>query len=289
MAKQYGRRDFSSELVQRIADIIERNPGLKRTPLSRRVCEALDWRSADGRLCEMACRVTMMRLHADGLIELPPSQIRQPRRAARFEATAATDAQPSISTAVHALAPLQMRIVQGRAAESRLWNEFIARYHYLGYTPMSGQQLRYSVYAGDQLVALLGFAAAAWKLADRERYVGWTDTQRRAQLHRVVNNTRFVILPWVQCPGLASKVLGMAARRLAKDWQQRYGFAPVLLETFVESPRHKGTCYRAANWQLVGRTTGRGKTSATHAPQLPAKDVWLYPLRPDFRRLLVGQ
>ena len=293
MAKQYGRRDFGPELVQRIADIIERHPGVKRTPLSRLVCEGLDWRGVDGRLCEMACRVTMLRLHADGQITLPPSQIRQPRRAARFEPTTATDAQPAIRVAVHELAPLhmplQLRIVQGRGTESRLWNEFIARYHYLGYTPMSGQQVRYSVYAGEQLVALLGFAGAAWKLADRERYVGWTDAQRRAQLHRVVNNTRFLILPWVQCPGLPSKVLGAAARRLPNDWQHRYGFKPVLLETFVESPHHKGTCYRAANWQLVGRTTGRGKTSTNHAVQLSPKDVWLYPLRPDFRRLLARQ
>jgi len=116
--------------------------------------------------------------------------------------------------------------------------------------------------------------------------VGWSDEQRRSRLHRVVNNTRFLILPWVQCCGLASKVLGMAARRLPRDWKQRYGFEPVLLETFVESPRHKGTCYRAANWQLVGRTAGRGKTSATHAAQLPSKDVWMYPLRQDFRRVL---
>ncbi|MCO4094881.1 MAG: DUF4338 domain-containing protein [Acidovorax sp.] len=148
--------------------------------------------------------------------------------------------------------------------------------------------LRYSVYAGGQLVALISFAAAAWRLADRERYVGWTDAQRRSGLHRVVNNTRFLILPWVHSPGLASKVLGMAARRLPADWQQRYGFAPVLLETFVESPRHKGTCYRAANWQQVGRTTGRGKTSTDHAAQLPAKDVWLYPLRKDFRAVLAA-
>ena len=115
----------------------------------------------------------------------------------------------------------------------------MARYHYLGYTPMSGQQLRYSVYAGEQLVALISFAAAAWRLADRERYVGWTDAQRRSGLHRVVNNTRFLILPWVHSPGLASKVLGMAARRLPADWQQRYGFAPVLLETFVARVRHQ--------------------------------------------------
>jgi hypothetical protein len=288
MAKQYGRRDFSAELVQRIAGVIEQHPGLKRTPLSRKVCEALDWRAADGRLCEMACRVTLLRLDADGLIKLPPSQIRQPRRRASFAATAATDPQAGIDAAVHELAPLSVRVVQGRGEESRLWNEFMARYHYLGYTPMSGQQLRYSVYAGEQLVALLGFGAAAWKLADRERFVGWSDERRRSRLHRVVNNTRFLILPWVQCRGLASKVLGMVARRIPADWQQRYGFAPVMLETFVESARHKGTCYRAANWQRVGQTTGRGKTSTSHAAQLPIKDVWLYPLTKDFRQVLAG-
>jgi len=174
MARQYGLRDFSPELVQRIAAIIASHPGMKRTPLSRRVCDELDWRAADGRLCEMACRVALLRLHADGLIALPPSQIGQPRRRARFEPTAASDAQPPIEAAVHELPALQLRVVHGRGQDSRLWNEFIARYHYLGYTPMSGHQLRYSVYAGAQLVALLGFAAAAWKLADRERYIGWS-------------------------------------------------------------------------------------------------------------------
>ena len=142
MAKQYGVRDFSPALVQRIAEIIERHPGMKRTPLSRRICEVLDWRGAGGRLCEMACRVTMLRLQADGLIQLPPSQIRQPRQRACFAPTALTDPQPAITVAVHELAPLHMRIVQGRGDDSRLWNEFMARYHYLGCTPMSGQQLR---------------------------------------------------------------------------------------------------------------------------------------------------
>lgn len=289
MTKQYGRSDFSAELVERIAGIIARHPGMKRTPLSRQVCEELDWRSADGRLCEMSCRVTLLRLHADGLIELPPSQVRQPRRRATFLPSAQTDPQAAIEVPVHELPPLSMRIVQGRAEDSRLWNEFMARYHYLGYTPMSGQQLRYAVYAGDQLVALLGFAAAAWKLADRERFVGWTPEQRRAHLRHVVNNTRFLILPWVQCRGLASKVLAMASRRLPRDWKERYGFEPVLPETFVENPRHKGTCYRAANWTCVGRTAGRGKTDTSRTAQLPTKDIWLYPLRPDFKHILTRQ
>lgn len=145
MAKHYGIRDFSPTLVQRIAEVIARHPGMKRLPLSRVICEALDWRGADGRPCEMACRVTMLRLQADGLIQLPPSQICQPRRRAYFAPTALSDPQAAITAAVHELAPLHMRIVQGRGADSRLWSETVARYHYLGYTPMSGQQLRYSV------------------------------------------------------------------------------------------------------------------------------------------------
>jgi hypothetical protein len=288
MAKHYGIRDFSPALVQRIAEIIERHPGMKRTPLSRVICEALDWRSTDGRLCEMACRVTMLRLQADGLIQLPPSQIRQPRRRACFAPTALSDPQLAITAAVHEIAPLSMCIVQGRGADSRLWNEIMARYHYLGYTPLSGSQIRYNVYAGEQLLALLSFGASAWKLADRERFIGWTPEQRQKNLQLIVNNARFLILPWVQSKGLASKILALAARRLPVDWQLRYGYRPVLLETFVESPRHKGTCYRAANWQLVGKTVGRGKKSTVHEQVLPTKDIWLYPLRRDYAAVLRG-
>ena len=151
---------------------------------------------------------------------------------------------------------------------------------------MSGSQIRYSVYAGDRLVALLSFGASAWKLADRERFIGWTHEQRQKNLQLVVNNARFLILPWIQSKGLASKILAMAARRLPVDWLARYGYQPVMLETFVESPRHKGTCYKAANWQLVGRTLGRGKKSTAHEQVLPTKDIWLYPLRRDFQTLL---
>ena len=151
---------------------------------------------------------------------------------------------------------------------------------------MPGHQIRYSVYAGEQLVALISFGASAWKLADRDRFIGWNAEQRRNNLPFVVNNTRFLVLPWVRSKGLASKILAMAARRILADWPSRYGYAPVMLETFVEIPRHKGTCYKAANWQRVGQTKGRGKTSTSHTPTLPTKHIWLYPLRPDFRSSL---
>lgn len=284
--KRYSGREFSPDDLQAIAHLIELNPALKRTPLSRLVCEQLNWRRPDGRLREMSCRVAMLRMQADGLITLPASQIPKPRRRAQFIATPATDEQPVLVAAVHELPALSLRIIDGRGAASRLWNEYVARYHYLGYTPMSGSQIRYSVYAGDRLVALLSFGASAWRLADRERFIGWNHQQRQKNLQLIVNNARFLILPWIQSKGLASKILALAARRLPVDWQARYGYRPVMLETFVESPRHKGTCYKAANWQLVGRTAGRGKKSTDHQQVLPTKDIWLYPLRRDFAAAL---
>jgi hypothetical protein len=286
MNKRYCGRVFTQEELDAIVELMAQNPQLKRAPLSRRVCEMLDWRRPDGRLSDMSCRVAMLRMQADGLITLPPSQMPRPRRRAQFDPTPATDAQGAIDMPVHALDALRLEVVAGVGAASKLWNEYVARYHDLGYTPMSGSQIRYNVYAGDRLVALLSFGASAWKLADRERFIGWNHDQRQNNLQLVVNNTRFLVLPWVQSKGLASKILAIAARRLPKDWQQRYGYQPVLLETFVETPRHKGTCYKAANWTRVGKTTGRGKKSLSHHQALPVKDIWLYPLRPDFATIL---
>ena len=233
----------------------------------------------------MTCRVALLRMQAHGLITLPPSQMPGGRGRPHFPATAATDAQIPLLRPVHELAALTLRPVLGTPA-SRLWNEYIARYHYLGYTPMSDSQMRYNVFVGEQLVALLSFGASAWKLGPREQFIGWPESQRLKNLQLVVNNVRFLILPWVQSKGLASKILSKVARQLPNDWQLRYGYRPVLLETFVESPRQRGTCHKAANWVHVGQTTGRGKKSAVHHQIIPIKDIWLYPLRRDFATVL---
>lgn len=283
---RYCARTFTDEELRAIAQMIEQAPQMKRAELSRRACEYLGWVRPDGSLKDMTCRVAMLRMHADGLITLPASQLRGPRRRPAFPPTPATDAQPVLCAPVHELAPLSARAVRAGDPGSRLWNEYMARYHYLGYTAMSGAQLRYNVYAGEQLVALLSFGASAWKLAERDRFIGWTEAQRLRNLQRVVNNARFLILPWIQSKGLASKILAMAARQLPRDWHQRYGYRPVLLETFVESPRHRGTCYKAANWIHVGKTVGRGKKSRVHTQIVPIKDIWLYPLRRDFGAIL---
>ena len=281
----YCGREFSADDIQTNKQLIEQHPGLKRSPLSRRLCELFDWLKPNGELKDMTCRVALMRMQRDGLIQLPPSQIPVQRRRAHFPATVATDPQTPINLPVHELAPLRLKPV-GLPAHSRLWNEYVQRYHYLGYTPMSGAQIRYDIFAGDQLVALLSFGASAWKLSSRERFIGWQEPGRKKNLQLVVNNARFLILPWIKSKGLASKVLALSARQLPGDWLTRYGYRPVLLETFVETQRHRGTCYKAANWIHVGQTTGRGKKSTINTQPVPIKDIWLYPLRQNFRATL---
>jgi hypothetical protein len=167
-----------------------------------------------------------------------------------------------------------------------LWNELIERHHYLRYKPLPGAQLRYLVFSGSHLLAALGFGASAWKVAPRDRWIGWSAEERRHNLHLVVNNARYLILPWIRSPNLASRILAGVARQLPRDWESRYHYSPVLLETFVERERFQGTCYRAANWMHVGHTQGRGKLDRQGQRLLPVKEIFLYPLRRDFRRRL---
>jgi len=227
----------------------------------------------------------MLRMQDDELIQLPPPRCKRPQ--SRIQFTTATEPEKKILTPVHYLPPLQLKSVIKRE-DSRLWNEFIHRYHYLGYKSLPGAQLRYFVIAEQQILALLGFGASAWQCAPRDRYIGWNHDQRKKNLHLIVNNARFLILPWVQSKNLASKILAQAAKRIPDDWQQRYAYRPVLMETFVEKKRFTGTCYKAANWRYMGETKGRGKLGPAGKKSVPIKDIWLYPLKPDFKYLLAN-
>jgi hypothetical protein len=170
--------------------------------------------------------------------------------------------------------------------DARLWKEYIHRYHYLGYRPLAGAQLRYFIQSPIGLLGALSFSAAAWKIAPRDQWIGWNDTQRRQNLQLIVGNSRFLIFPWVKSKNLASKILALAARQLPADWQLKHGYSPVLLETFVETQRFSGTCYKAAGWIYVGQTQGRGKCDRYNQSWLPRKDILLYPLCIDFRQKL---
>ena len=279
----YCGRDFSTTEIAQIVQLIAENTEYHRADLSREVCRILQWYKADGELKEMSCRVAMLRMHADGLIELPAPRRTKPALRP-FCSTKATDPQEPILHPVHHLGPLSLHLVERN--ESALWNEYIGRYHYLGYTPLPGAQLRYFVLLNQQVIALLGFGAAAWQAAPRDKYIGWTHSLRKRHLPLIVNNARFLILPWIQVKNLASKILAMAAKQLPNDWQKQYQITPVLMETFVENDRFAGTCYKAANWISVGSTKGRGKLGPSGKQSVPIKDLLLYPLRKDFRRIL---
>jgi hypothetical protein len=225
----------------------------------------------------------MLRMHSDGLILLPtPRGVKYPLKAISF--TEKTDPRNPLMLPVHCMGTLSLRKVE--KSDSRLWNEYIERYHYLGYTPLPGAQLRYFVTVDRQIVALLGFGAAAWQVEPRDSFIGWSHALRKQHLPLVVNNARFLILPWVKVKNLASKILSLTVRQLPEDWQKQYNIKPTLMETFVESGRFAGTCYKAANWVYVGKTKGRGKLGPFGRQSVPIKDVWLYPLQKDFRKIL---
>ena len=282
---RYCGRTFSIEEMELIRSLITAEPRRNRFQLSRVVCEQLGWRRIDGRVKDMSCRVAMLRMHRDGLINLPPPQHANCNGRTRPKITAASNPQQPLCVTVDKLGELTFRVVCTRK-DSSLWNELIQRYHYLGYTPLPGAQLRYLVYNHSRLLAALGFGAAAWSTAPRDRFIGWTPRQRETNLHLVVNNARFLIPPWITVKNLASKTLAAASKRLPADWKQRYGYQPVLLETFVECARFRGTCYRAANWTHVGKTKGRGKLEKTQKQVTPIKDILLYPLDKHFRKVL---
>jgi len=282
---RYCGRDFTVEELEWIRQLLTEQPQWNRAQLSRELCRHLGWYKADGEPKEMSCRVAMLRMQAEGLITLPAPQNGNGNGRAYVRRTPATDPGLPIDLPVGQLPDLRLELVTDRRT-SHLWNEYIQRYHYLGYQPLPGAQLRYVATAQGQILALLGFGAAAWKVAPRDRWIGWSAAQRQERLHLIINNARFLILPWVTCCNLASKLLAMTTRRVAQDWMHRYGYRPVLLETFVETQRFAGTCYRAANWTHVGQTQGRGKLDSTHQTSLPVKDIWLYPLDKRFRRSL---
>jgi hypothetical protein len=282
--RRYCGRDFNAEEQEKIVALIKNNPSWTRADLSREVCRLLSWYKADGGLKEMSCRVAMLRMQEDGLFCLPSPRCAKPTLSKPIQ-TPATDPLPLINKPIHQLSAIQLRLVTKRK-DSRLWNEYIERYHYLGYTPLPGAQLRYFVTMDEQILALLGFGASAWQIAPRDKFIGWDREQQLRGLPLIVNNARFLILPWVQSKNLASKILAMTARQLPVDWFNRYNITPVLMETFVESERFRGTCYRAANWIHVGKTKGRGKLGPTGIRSVPIKDILLYPLSRDFRSVL---
>jgi hypothetical protein len=280
-------RTIRVEDIASIRQIIAQNPCASRRALSVLVCQAWDWRQANGAWRDMVCRSLMLALHRAGEIQLPAKRQTPPNPLAKRRAPA-TDFlldTHSIEGPLGALRPLVVRQVR-RTAEEGLFNGLMQRYHYLGYTQPVGEHLKYMIFARDRPVACMAWSSSPWHMGPRDRFIGWAPQTRREHLHLLAYNTRFLILPWIRVPHLASHILGQIARAISADWQRLYGHPIHYLETFVDQERFRGTCYRAANWVHLGQTTGRGIKEKTRKVTRSFKDVLGYPLSKDFRAKL---
>ncbi len=284
--RRFSGRDFTEEELDIIRSWLAEKT-LRREQLARRICKEFGWINPQGKLKTMSCKVALLRMHRIGLIVLPPT--RYTNGNSRGKKPAVEMLLPLTPTTL-SLSPEQLRQVRVDVVQTKteraIYHQLLQGHHYLGAGSMAGAQLRYLARSGSEVVGALGFGASAWLVAGRDRFIGWGDASRRAHLHLVVNNNRFLILPWVKTPNLASRLLSLASKRIGVDWLARYGYSPVLLETFVEKPRFTGTCYRAANWIEVGVTKGRGKLEKNHQSVLPVKSILVYPIHKDFRSIL---
>jgi len=283
-------RTFSAEELSLMRQIAQEFGSLGVTEMARTLCELLEWKRPNGGLKNHECRQLLERLAEQGWLSLPPVRRRGPRGPRRVRLTAGSQSQPELGGTAGQYEPLRLTVVEGASADSRLWTELMARHHYLGYRVPVGAQLRYLVRSertADAVLACLQWTSAAWKMAARDGWIGWSAQERARKLPYILNNSRFLILPWVRVKGLASKILGLCARQLPRDWEHRYGYRPLLLETLVDARRFTGTCYRAANWIALGETQGRGRMDRyQQADGSARKLVLVYPLCPNAQQAL---
>ena len=285
--RRFSGRDFTEEELDIIRSWLAEKT-LRREQLARRICQEFGWINPQGNLKTMSCKVALLRMHRIGLIDLPPTRANGNNRGKKpqdAELLLLPPTPTTFSLTAEQLRQVRVDVVQTKA-ERALYHQLLQGHHYLGAGSMAGAQLRYLARSGTEVVGALGFGASAWLVAGRDRFIGWCDASRRAHLHLVVNNNRFLIPPWVQTPNLASHLLSLVSKRIGADWFARYGYSPVLLETFVEKPRFTGTCYRAANWIEVGVTKGRGKLEKRGLTVLPLKNILVYPIQKNFRSIL---
>jgi len=283
---RYRGRVITPEDLAFIQRLIAENPRASRRRLSAKLCEAWQWKQANGALRDMVCRGLLLLLHRAGEIELPPIRFRTLNPFVRREPPAPMliDTTPIIG-ALRELRPVAVQQVR-RTADEPLFNSLMEQYHYLNYEQPVGEHLKFLARAKGRPIACIAWSSAPRHLGSRDRYIGWSAEARRRNIRFLAYNTRFLILPWVRVPHLASHILGRMAATLSDDWQAMYHHPVYFAETFIDPERFRGTCYRAANWVPMGLTTGRGKADQTHRPNRSIKEVFGLPLTPHFRELL---
>jgi hypothetical protein len=280
-------RELHAEDIGLIRNLLAEHPEWGRTRLSEELCRRWEWRNAQGRIKDMACRTLLLKLERAELIRLPKRRGPSSNGLRNHNAPPVAHATEPIRCALRDLRPLTVSVVEPGSEELGLFNCLLGRYHYLGHRNTVGENIRYL--ARDRVGRPLGcalFGSAAWKCAARDAWIGWGRSARETNLGLLTNNTRFLVLPWVTVPHLATHLLGLIARRIRADWQAKYGHPVHALETFVDRSRFAGTCYRAANWVRLGATQGRTRNDRERRIRVSIKDVYLYPLIKDFRREL---
>jgi len=277
-------RQLSPYNLKTIRRLISENPDWNRTRLSQELCKRWKWRTDTGLLKDMACRTMLRKLEQKGLVTLPaPRKIGNNKR----RIPDVPHNRDPIESDLRTVGPVRLVPIWGRDTTDDLFHCLMDRYHYLGCKGHVGEHMKYIAFDHyDRPIACLLYGSAAWKLAPRDQFVGWDRPTRRRNLKLMTNNTRFLILPWVRVPHLASFILGTSLRRLRQDWIVKYGHDLCLVETFVDRTRFAGTCYRAANWIKVGQTRGRSRQDRHHRLQVPIKDIYVYPLTRDYKRQL---
>lgn len=283
---RYRGRVITPDDIAFIRHLIAENPAASRRKLSAQLCEAWQWRQANGALRDMVCRGLLLMLHRAGEIELPAVRFitRNPFLEREKPAPMLMDTTPLAAT-LNELRPIELQQVR-RTGDEPLFNSLIEHHHYLGYEQPVGEHLKYLLWAQGRPVACMAWSSAPRHLGSRDRYIGWSIEARKRNIRLIAYNTRFLILPWVRTPHLASHILSRVTAALSRDWEQLYGHPICFAETFIDPERFRGTCYRAANWVLLGRTTGRGKDDLTHRQNRTIKEVYGLPLARRFRELL---
>ncbi|MCK5219270.1 DUF4338 domain-containing protein [bacterium] len=283
-------KNISSQELAAIQTLLAEHPNKSRRSISRLLCEQWNWRQPNGYLKDMLCRSLLLRLEEQGLIQLPPRRC-QPWlwRRSVVSAPQVQLTKTPMPDSLPQLQPIQIIKVARRSDSYRLYKNLIQHHHYLGFTTPVGEHLEYLFYSQERPIACIGWCSSPRHIGCRDRFLGWNQTHRQRALHRIIVNTRFLILPGIKVPNLASWILGTVARRIARDWQEVYAHLVFFLETFVDETKgFRGTCYRAANWIYLGQTTGRGKNDHTHCPNRSRKLVFGYPLVKNYQEALYG-
>lgn len=275
-------RLMSEADVNEIRMLLHNHPQWNRSRVSRELCERWHWLRPDGQIKDMACRELLRKLESRALIELPARQAPGPGRLPVIEPVEMC--QSFITCTLGEIKPVAVVDARQSAYFEKAFSYLLKQYHYLSYGRPVGQNMKYLILGRDErILGCLLFGAAAWKAAERDQWIGWDTLTRKRNLGLICNNTRFLILPWVKVAHLASHALGACLRRLPGDWKRRYGSEIALVETFVDTTRYVGTCYKAANWQNIGRTKGRSRQDRNRCLRVAIKDIWVYPIRRDFR------